>query len=64
LKFSDYNIEFDFKGKTLILTSIFQQRKDIQLKIYDLSGKQIYSEKFSFERKKILGYHFKSGKYF
>uniref|UniRef100_A0A7C3J731 carboxypeptidase T n=1 Tax=candidate division WOR-3 bacterium TaxID=2052148 RepID=A0A7C3J731_UNCW3 len=65
LKFSDYNIEFDFKGKTLILTSIFQQRKDIQLKIYDLSGKQIYSEKFSFERKKNIGLSFlKSGKYF
>ncbi|MEO0297636.1 MAG: M14 family zinc carboxypeptidase [candidate division WOR-3 bacterium] len=65
LKVEDYSIEFDFKEKQLILKSLLTKRKDLLLKIYDLSGKRIYFEKFSFEKEKKIDLKFlKSGRYF
>ncbi|MDI6699624.1 MAG: M14 family zinc carboxypeptidase [bacterium] len=65
LKIGDYRIEFDFKDKTLTLSSMFPQRKDLQLKIYDLNGKIIHLQKISFKRKRSVDLSFlKSGRYF
>ncbi|MEO0288033.1 MAG: M14 family zinc carboxypeptidase [candidate division WOR-3 bacterium] len=65
LKVDDYKIEFDFKEKQLVLKSLLTRRKDLLLKIYDLSGRRIYLEKFSFEKEKKIDLQFlKSGRYF
>lgn len=64
-KVSDYRIEFDFKNKEILLKSLISQKKDLSVKIYDMSGERIYFEKFSFEKEKKIDLKFlKNGRYF